>query len=79
MEKLGQYIPETISFNGKSKKTRNEATRSKERIGKRISRAIDKIVEYDKKAAEHFKKAIPAINSYSLSYTPEETPDWTLE
>jgi hypothetical protein len=79
LEKLGQYIPETISFNGKSKKTRNEATRSKERIGKRISRAIDKIVEYDKKAAEHFKKAIPAINSYSLSYTPEETPDWTLE
>lgn len=79
LEKLEKHLSEYVDLHGKSKKFPGDhATKNKERIRKAIERALEKILEYDKEAGEHFKKALskPDSYSYTFCYNPHLSIAW---
>jgi len=65
----------TLKREGAFSNTKLEA---KERVGKAIILAIEKIEQYNLKAGDHFNKAIPHPRASKIKYNPAEPIDWIL-
>lgn len=56
-----------------------EAKRLKDRITKRIERAVNEIMKWNEKAGKHFEEALRPINSLQQRYNPSEDIPWHIE
>jgi hypothetical protein len=56
-----------------------EAKRLKDRITKRIERAVNDIMKCNEKAGKHFEEALRPINSVQQRYNPSEDIRWHME
>lgn len=71
-----KYCTEFFGLKGRSRKDRDNTIKTKDRICKRIERALNNLREYDKNTWRHFHNALRPINSYLQSYQPDRDIDW---
>lgn len=65
--------------NGRSRRFIDTSTKTKNRICKRIERALDSIKEEDEKTWRHLIRALAPINSFFHSYQPDRDINWLTE
>jgi hypothetical protein len=76
---FSKYYRKYFTPEGKVCKTINPTTRAKNRVVKRIKRALDTIKDHDEKAWKHFHDALKPIDNYLQSYKPARHIDWLTE
>jgi hypothetical protein len=75
MEEFESYASSYLTKDGKSRKFSDDTIKAKERIRKRITRALAVIKKHDENTWRHFNRSLGPIN-FSLSYTPDKNIDW---
>jgi len=75
-EKIFSEINSVTDVTGKRRRFRTPETQAKERISKRIDRALDQLKEHSEDAARHFRNSLSPLNSYTIAYRPNPKPDW---
>lgn len=80
IESLDEYLIASLKRSGKSQQFINETMRVKNRICKRIERALQHLEKRpNKNTYLHFKRALSPINSFFQSYRPDRHIDWLTE
>jgi hypothetical protein len=79
IEKEINRVKSCIRYGEKQDGENSENTRLKNRITKRIERAVKDIRKANPKAADHFERALRPINSYEQRYNLNENIRWYLE
>jgi hypothetical protein len=79
LKEFSKYYFEYLRPNGSSRKIIDPVTRIKNRICKRIERALNVIKDNDEQTWKHFNSSLRPINSYLHSYTPDRHINWLTE
>ena len=80
LERFYKFRAEYFGKNGKARKVVDETTNSKNRVNRRIERALKEIKKYDENTFNHFHTAIKKTNNnYFLQYNPVRHIDWITE
>jgi hypothetical protein len=79
LDDFNKHIASYFNIKGRSRKFPTDFTRTKDRIRRRISRAIEAIKKEDEQIYQHFQKAIKfSHNSAFVSYKPDRKIDWII-
>jgi DNA repair exonuclease SbcCD ATPase subunit len=81
-KQLNDFNKQLATYFTKDKKSRrfiNDTIKAKNRLSKRIERALNFIKKYDENTYRHFYNALRPINSFLQSYIPDRNIDWHTE
>jgi hypothetical protein len=79
LDDFNKYYYEYLKPKGGVRKSIDPITRARNRISKRIERALNELKKHDENAGRHFYNALKPINSYFFSYIPDRHIDWLIE
>ena len=79
LEEFNRYCTQYFGSGGQSRKDRDNPMRTKDRMCKRIERALDNIKKNNENIWRHFYSALRPINDFFQSYRPDRDISWLTE
>jgi hypothetical protein len=79
LDDFKKFYSEYFTPKGRVRKILDPTTQAKNRVAKRINRALIEIKKHNEEAWKHFHNALNPIDSYYLSYSPEHHIGWITE
>ncbi|MDI6688644.1 MAG: hypothetical protein QME06_10550 [Desulfobacterales bacterium] len=76
LTEFNKYCASLINSQGQSRNEIDQTFRNKNRLCKRMERALNELNKHDEKTYLHFKNSLRPINSFLQSYNPDRPIDW---
>lgn len=73
---FNKYCSSLLDSRGQSRDEINQVITNKNRICKRMERALNELKKHDEKTYLHFKNSLSPINSFFQSYNPDRPINW---
>jgi hypothetical protein len=76
LQEFEKHAAQDLNIHGKTRKFSNETFKAKDRIRRRIERALDILKQHDENTYLHFRRVLSPINSFFHSYNPDRPINW---